>query len=108
MVVWLEFENAGYSGISQEQSYFVIGIEADHYRILNDFGKPYLYPPDIFTIIDPREPQDWIAEYGDDNERYAYPEALNKAGFFEDYFDGKVEARSQFWHVVNNYLSDAA
>jgi hypothetical protein len=33
---------------------------------------------------------------------------LNEAGFFEDYFDGKDEALSMFWHVINSRLSEAA
>lgn len=108
MIVKLKTEHFDYTDISSEQPYFVIGIEADDYRILNDAGKPYLYPAHIFHIIDPREPSNWITEYGPDNERYAYPETLNEAGFFEDYFDGKDQALSRFWHVVNKHLSEAA
>lgn len=108
MIIKLKQENPDYPDLTPEQPYFVIGIEADDYRILNDFGKPYLFPSDLFDIIDPREPSSWITEYGSDNERYAYPEDLNEAGFFEDYFDGKDEALSKFWHVVNTHLSEAA
>jgi hypothetical protein len=32
--------------LSADQLYFVIGIEAGDYQILNDAGKPHLYPPD--------------------------------------------------------------
>ena len=108
MIVKLKEKNSDYPDLKPDQPYFVIGIEADDYRILNDYGKPYLYPPYLFEIVDPREPGDWITEYGDDDERYSYPPALNEAGFFEDYFDGKNEALSGFWHVVNKHLSEAA
>ena len=108
MIVKLKAENPDYPDISPEQPYFVIGIEADDYRLLNDFGKPYLYPSNMFIIIDPSEPGGWITEYGPDKERYSYPEPLNEAGFFEDFFDGKDEALSRFWHVVNKHLSEAA
>ena len=108
MIVKLKEKNPGYPDLTPEQAYFVIGIEAGDYRILNDSGKPYLYPARLFELIDPREPSIWITEYGDDGERYSYPPMLNEAGFFEDYFDGKDEALSRFWHVINTRLSDAA
>ena len=79
MIVKLKEENLEYPDLTPDQPYFVIGIESDDYRILNDYGK-----------------------------RYSYPEALNEVGFFEDYFDGKDEALSRFWHVVNKQLSEAA
>jgi len=108
MIVKFKNKKSSYLDLTPNQPYFVIGIEADDYRILNDQGKPYLYPAHLFEIIDPREPSNWVTEFGDENERYSYPEILNKAGFFEDFFDGKDEARSKFWQVVNEQLSDAA
>ena len=108
MIVKLKKENPEYPDLTPDQPYFVIGIEADDYRILNDSGKPYLYPPHLFEIVDPREPSIWTTEYGEDGERYSYPPELNEAGFFEDYFDGKQQARSHFWHVINQRLSEAA
>ena len=108
MIVKLKEEHPDYPDITADQSYFVIGIEADDYRILNDNGKPYLYPPHLFEVIDSHEPSNWITEYGDDDERYSYPTALNEVGFFEDYFDGIDDALSRFWYIVNKHLSEAA
>lgn len=108
MIVKLKQKNLDYPDLSENQPYFVIGIEADDYRVLNDAGKPYLYPPDLFDVIDSREPSDWVTEIGEEGERYAYPEPLNKVGFFEDFFDQKPKQTSIFWHVVNRRLSDAA
>ena len=108
MIVKLKEKNPEYPDLTPDQPYFVVGIEADDYRILNDYGKPYLYPPHLFEVIDSHEPSIWITEYGDDGERYSYPPALNEVGFFEDYFDGKDEALSRFWQVVNKRLSEAA
>ena len=108
MIVKLKEKNLDYLDLTSDQPYFVIGIEADDYRILNDSGKPYLYPSHLFAVIDPREPNTWITEYGEDGERYSYPPVLNEAGFFEDYFDGKEEALSKFWHIINKRLSEAA
>lgn len=108
MIAKLKEKNFEYPDITPHQPYFIIGIEADDYRILNDYGKPYLYPAHIFEVIDPQEPDIWITDYGDDGERYSYPPVLNKTGFFEDYFEGKIEAISRFWQVINGHLSEAA
>jgi hypothetical protein len=108
MIVKLKEGCQDYPDLSPDEPYFVIGIEADDFRILNDFGKPYLYSSHLFEIVDSREPKSWVTVYGDDGERYSYPPALNVPGFFEDYFDGKNEARSQFWHIINKGLSEAA
>ncbi|MGC8491421.1 MAG: hypothetical protein ACP5SH_06765 [Syntrophobacteraceae bacterium] len=106
MIVKLKGQNTNYPDIDPDEQYFVIGIEADDYRILNDSGKPYLYSPDLFEIVDQREPLCWITEYGEEGERYAYPPILNEVGFFEDYFDGKERAITDFWHVINKQLSE--
>jgi len=108
MIVELRERDSQYPDLTPGQPYLVLGIEADDFRILNDQGKPYLYPRELFTIIDGREPDDWVNELGEDNERYAYPLPLNSVGFFEDYFDGKPEAVAMFWRVMNRRLSDAA
>ena len=108
MIVKLKEKNPEYPDLTPGQPYFIIGIEADDYRILNDSGKPYLYPAHLFEVIDPQEPSIWTTEYGEDGERYSYPPVLNEAGFFEDYFDGENEARSKFWHIINTRLSEAA
>jgi len=72
--------------------YRVIGIEADNFRIMSDEGRPYLYDNNLFIIVDPAEPEEWITEYGEDGERYSYAPELNEVGFFEDYFDDKKKA----------------
>lgn len=90
------------------QCYSVIGIEADDYRILDDTGRPYLYPASVFEVVDATEPADWEVDLGEDGERYAYPQELNSPGFFEDFFDGDAQAIAIFWHVVNMRLSSAA
>jgi hypothetical protein len=108
MIVKLHQQDPRYSDLTPDQPYVVLGIEANDLRILNDQGRPYLYPHEMFSIVDPREPGDWVSEIGEDNERYAYPPPLNHSGFFEDYFEGKPEAVATFWRVMNRRLSDAA
>lgn len=108
MTVKLKQRDPKYHDLTPGQSYVVIGIEADDYRILNDHGRPYLYPHDLFEIEVPFEPGDWVTEIGDDGERYCYPPALNAPGFFEDFFDGKKAAIALFWRVINQRLALAS
>lgn len=106
MIVKLKRKSARYRDLTFGQPYVVIGIEADHLRILNDAGRPFLYPPDLFSLLDSQEPVDWVTEFGDDGERYSYPQPLNKVGFFEDFFDEKTKAVAIFWRVVNQRLAN--
>ena len=105
MIVMLPKSNGQYPDLTPGQNYVVIGIEADDFRILNDHGRPYLYPRHLFSVVDSREPGDWISELGEDHERYANPEPLNSSGFFEDFFDNKEQAVTSFWRVVNQWLA---
>ncbi|MBI4640414.1 MAG: hypothetical protein HY731_06950 [Candidatus Tectomicrobia bacterium] len=108
MIVRLRCQAKEYPDLTPGQPYVAIGIEADEYRLLNDHGRPYLYPQGLFEIVDPREPTDWISEVGEEGERYAYPSPLNAVGFFEDFFDDDEEAVATFWRVVNQWLATAS
>jgi hypothetical protein len=81
-----------HSTLTAGNVYRVIGIEADDYRLLNDFGRPYLYPPDWFEVVDTKRPTEWVSVFGDEGEEYAYPPPLGQPGFFEDYFDNNIRA----------------
>ena len=105
MIVKLRGKNTRYQDLTPGQAYVVIGIEANDLRILNDAGRPYLYPRRIFELVDSHEPPDWVTEYGEDGERYAYPPLLNKPGFFEDFFDQKPKAVAMFWRIVSQRLA---
>jgi hypothetical protein len=105
MIVKLKKKSARYRELTFGQPYVVIGIEADHLRILNDAGRPFLYPPSLFSLVDAGEPVDWVKKFGDDGERYSYPPLLNKSGFFEDFFDQNAKAVATFWRVVNQRLA---
>jgi len=105
MIVKLKKKNPRYRDLTFGQAYLVIGIEADELRILNDAGRPFLYPPKLFSLVDHREPIDWVTEFGDDGERYSYPPPLSKSGFFEDFFDQKAKAVATFWRVLNQRLA---
>ena len=108
MIIKLRRKDERYPDLTPEQQYVVIGIEADEFRLLNDQGRPYLYPGELFEIVDRHEPNDWISALGDEGERYAYPQPLNESGFFEDFFDGRPATVATFWRVVNQRLAAAA
>jgi hypothetical protein len=105
MTVKLRRKNPRYPDLTPGVSYVVIGIEGGDYRILNDAGRPYLYAARPFDIVDAREPKDWVKEFGEDGEQYAYPPPLNHVGFFEDFFDAQPTAVKTFWKVVNQRLA---
>jgi hypothetical protein len=90
-----------YRELTSGNVYRVIGIEADQYRIMNDEGRPFLYPPKIFHIVDAHEPRQWHTWYGEDGERYSYPKDLQQPGFFEDYFEGDRKAMA----TLQRYLA---
>lgn len=89
-------EAAGYHDLNQARTYEVVGIEASDYRIVNENGKPYLYPAALFEVLDPSESTEWLSEIGPEGERYAYPPELAAPGFFEDWFDGDPRAQAVF------------
>jgi len=105
MIIKLKKRDARHRDLTFGQPYVVIGIEADELRILNDAGRPFLYPPRLFSLVDSAEPTDWVTEFGEDGERYSYPPLLNKPGFFEDFFDDKAKAVATFWRVLNRRLA---
>ena len=105
MIVRLRRKNPRYQDLTSGQPYVVIGIEAGDLRILNDAGRPYLYPARLFQLVDSREPRDWVTQHGEEGERYAYPPPLNKPGFFEDFFDEKPKAVGTFWRILNQRLA---
>jgi hypothetical protein len=107
MTVKLRRKSFRHRDLSTQQHYVVIGIEADFFRILNDEGRPFLYPARLFSCVDPREPKDWVTQIGEDGERYSYPPPLNKPGFFEDFFEARSKAVGTFWRVVNQRLAAA-
>ena len=84
--------------------YEVLGIEADHFRLMNDKGEPILYQQACFVVTDATEPNFWISTYGEDGERYANPPGWGVPGFYEAWHDGvKVVQRLfaeqlKFWY----------
>lgn len=89
--------------------YEVIGIEAGDYRILDDTGRPYLFSPELFQVVDAARPSHWVTEWDEGVEYSSAPE-LSEPGFWEDYFDHDPAARKVFHQYLNQHmrLTDAA
>jgi hypothetical protein len=51
MTVKLKYGNIEYNDLTPGQSYVVIGIEADDYRILNDQGRHPIFTPTIYSKL---------------------------------------------------------
>ncbi len=85
-----------YEDLTPGNVYRVIEWIIDSFRVMDDQGEPILYASSLFTIVDDRWPDDWVAAYGEDGERYVSPAAFSEPGFFERYFDGEKEAISIF------------
>lgn len=94
---YIKKTQAEFSNMTYGQTYTILSIEADDYRIVNDRLDPCLYDPSHFEIVDTDEPNFWISETGEDGERYAGPKQWVKAGFFEDYHDRIESVVFQFW-----------
>lgn len=45
--------------LTYNKIYEVIAVEKDWYRIIDDSGEDYLYPPDLFEIVE----EWWIGNY---------------------------------------------
>ncbi len=100
MKVRFRASNRQYPDLTAGNVYRVIGIEAGDYRLMNDVGRPYLYPPTLFEMVDANEPHDWHRRDGGEGDVYAYPPELAESGFFEDYFDGDRKAVA----ILHEYL----
>lgn len=86
-----------------EHWYEVITIEYGDYRVIPDRVGPYLYPKEMFDIVDPERPQNWIATYDIQNGKileHAGPSELLEKGFFDRYFQNDHAAILTF----NKYI----
>jgi hypothetical protein len=89
-----EFNN---QNLGPNKVYEVIGITDEYFRIVDEASEPILYPKYLFDIIDPIIPQSWVRKDYPDDEYFIDPPELSGPDFdYEDYFDGKPEAKVIF------------
>jgi hypothetical protein len=67
-------------------TYVVIGVERDDYRVINDAGEPVLFPKRIFEVLDRSVPGGWQLD-DDGDTYYLEPIATSRPGFYEAWFD---------------------
>lgn len=82
------------------REYAVIGLDEEHFRVLNDGGEPTLFAREEFEVLDGATPSDWVWRHFDDGEFHADPPGLHEPGFYEDYFDHEEYAVTR----VDEYL----
>lgn len=85
-------DDCNHRNIIPNKIYEVIGIDHECFRIINEISEPILYPKGLFDIVDQNIPKEWVYDKYSDDEYYIDPPELSAKGFYEDYFDGKVES----------------
>ena len=98
-----------HSGISTSEEYFVIEVDEDYFRIIDDLGEPILYPKDVFEVVDPPLPPAWqFLEYPD-GEYHLGPTKTLVRGLYEDFFgsEGNRVAQAQAQQAVREVLEAA-
>jgi hypothetical protein len=75
--------------------YVVIGLSADHFRLVNDHGEPVLYESECFEVTDATESAFWLSRV-DDGDRYANPPGWGVPGFYEAWHDRVEVVRRVF------------
>jgi hypothetical protein len=89
-------DSRSFRHLSKEKEYYVIGLDHESFRVVDDKGDPVLFPRNVFDIVDESVPQDWIWDWFSEDEFYASPPELHAPGFYEDFFERKEEAVRQF------------
>lgn len=86
------------------QTYQVLGLSDQSFRIINNAKEPMLYARQCFEIVDPKIPQDWIRRDYDDGEYHIAPGPCSEPGFYEDFFDGDPRSIKIFREVFKDLL----
>ena len=89
-----------YQCLKPNSLYSVVEIDDEYFRVIDEAGEPILYPKALFTVVDPRIPDDWIREDGTDGTYYINPPGLGGCGFYEDLFDGVASPIQTFRQFV--------
>ena len=78
--------------LTHGKDYDVISVEKGWYRIIDDSGEDYLYPPDQFTVKQDRDPDNMIpcrAEYISDQKSIFFQKGQIYNGFLPQCSGGK-------------------
>jgi hypothetical protein len=98
-----------HTGISPLEEYFVIEVNEQMFRIIDDRGEPILYPKELFEVVDPSLPPGLqFVEYPD-GEYFLEPTKTGGPGLYENFFgsDGNRVAQAQAQQAVREALEAA-
>ena len=91
------------------EEYFVIEINEEFYRVIDDTGEPILYPKALFEILDPAIPPGWKFREYEDGEYFLDPLLTGGPGFYEKLFcsDGDRVAQAENIQTLREALEAA-
>ena len=90
------FDESKHPHLTTDRIYFVVEIDDTYFRIIDDKLEPILYRKELFHIVDPDIPKDWVRCDFDEGRYSINPPNLGGIGFYEDYFDGLDYAVQEF------------
>lgn len=93
-------EAKNYNEFVDGEVYLVVGVEGGHLRVVGEFQRPFLYPRDLFEVVDASIPGDWVVKSDRPGEETKGPEAFLEVGFYEDFFDGVQEVEEQVFSYL--------
>jgi hypothetical protein len=98
-----------YDNLTEGLEYFVLGVDDEFIRVVNDFGEPILYPKRLFDICDNLIPPSWSFKQGEGDDYYLDPCRTSEPGFYEDYFwsSGDTQAQLKAHAALRAALEDA-
>lgn len=84
-----------YDEFLEGETYLVVGIERGRLRVVGRFRRPFLYPRDLFEVVDDWIPEDWVTESATAGEETLGPAPFLEVGFYEDFFDGDKQVKAK-------------
>lgn len=95
--------------LTENCEYFVLGIDDEYLRVIDDYGEPILYPKNLFEILETEIPPGWLFHEGDEGDYYIDPRRTAMRGFYEAYFgsSGDTEAQLKAHAALRATLEDA-
>ena len=90
--------------LTLNRKYPVVGLDDEHFRVINDNHEPILYPREIFEVADPLIPSNWRKNEFEEGAFYIDPPECSEPGFYEDYFDDDPKAIATFNSVFQDLI----
>lgn len=88
-------------------TYLVVGMDDVNYRLNDQFG-PCLHEKELFDVLEPTVPGDWVRMDGDDGDWYLDPPEVAAPGFYERWHDDDPVALALFAKVFARLEAEQA